>query len=629
MTSTRSRAHSPGPGQQRGQALLFVTVTALVMLLAMLTMFSMGQLTTEKMKLQNTADAAAYSAAVAQARDYNFSAYLNRGMIANDVAVAQLVGLASWGRNYYDTFNTLTPRVDQNYGWIQPGPLYPLWTGFHSAAQGASKVLKPAFEVAATTFVPLLLGINTGFAHAQKVYHYGTALTVAQTLGVDDKFNSILQGTIGFDLSLITNYIRFGKTFNVVKLNDPNASLSLLGMAGYAYNTYEWSKFTSDRNPLGPWGTESRDDGYEDSYCARGDHRACLDRRYYWVYNITTRTHRADATDDGPKKDRMAGVVKASLDDFSTNRSQNWWLPILVDPIVLVGPSPYIPSAWFFKMLFHEGETKLADDTGPPGLAGGPGFKKSDSWNQRWVGRDSTSMLAIATAPICGIPFWGCINIPVVPLWSDGPGAPLGKNASGTASAGPDSGDLSTLTALRPYRDVTNIAQATNKANQNTNSPPLIVEVEKRTNTIATSATGSLRIGRNVGDTDPAGCSIGNTARNAPIVNAAFGTGNLDVGDGSAANCMRALAKAEAYFSRPTSLFPRGDNATEYGSLYSPYWQARLLPNSSAEQSASLFLHGLTDFKKFGDSVADLCRRRLNIDPPCRSNIDPGRVADF
>jgi hypothetical protein len=23
------------------------------------------------------------------------------------------------------------------------------------------------------------------------------------------------------------------------------------------------------------------------------------------------------------------------------------------------------------------------------------------------------------------------------------------------------------------------------------------------------------------------------------------------------------------------------------------------------------------------------CRRRLNIDPPCRSNIDPGRVAGF
>lgn len=29
--------------------------------------------------------------------------------------------------------------------------------------------------------------------------------------------------------------------------------------------------------------------------------------------------------------------------------------------------------------------------------------------------------------------------------------------------------------------------------------------------------------------------------------------------------------------------------------------------------------------------IADLlgCQRRLNIDPPCRSNIDPGRVAEF
>jgi hypothetical protein len=23
------------------------------------------------------------------------------------------------------------------------------------------------------------------------------------------------------------------------------------------------------------------------------------------------------------------------------------------------------------------------------------------------------------------------------------------------------------------------------------------------------------------------------------------------------------------------------------------------------------------------------CQRRLNIDPPCRSHIDPGRVAEF
>ena len=68
---------------------MFVTVTILVMVIAMLMTYSIGQLTNQKTRLQNTADAAAYSAALAQARDYNFSAYMNRAMIANDVSVAQ------------------------------------------------------------------------------------------------------------------------------------------------------------------------------------------------------------------------------------------------------------------------------------------------------------------------------------------------------------------------------------------------------------------------------------------------------------------------------------------------------------------------------------------------------------
>ena len=618
----RRRAPPPGPAKQRGQALLFVTVTALVMLLAMLTMFGMGQLTTEKMKLQNTADAAAYSAALAQARDYNFSAYLNRGMIANDVAVAQLVGLASWSRNYYNTFNELTPGVDSRFPAIQRGPLYPLWTSTHGVAQRASSLLKRAFEGAARTFVPLLLQINEGFAGAQKIYHYGTALTVAQTLGVDDKFNSILQGAVGFDLSRITEFIRFGNTYNVIKLNDPNASLSLLGVAGYAYNTYQWSQFTSDRNPLGPWGTESRDDSYYTSHC-RGFNifGVCILGRYRVYHRVTTTiNHPANPSDDGPKKDRMSGVVISSLDEFTTDRSKNWWLPILVDPILLVGPNGYYPSGWFLKMLFHDGSTKLADDTGAPGRAGGPGFKKSDSWNHRWVASDSTNMLAISTFPFT-IPFtaW-TINIPAIPYFSGGTGA-LGKDASGNASAGPNSGDLTKKTALRVYRDVTDIEQATDTAHQNLSSPPLLVEVERPTKTISTSSSvtgnsiggGRLGIGRSAGASDPAGCGVGHIARNAPKITAAFASGNLDVGDGAAANCMRALAKSEAYFSRPSNLFPREDGLAEYGSLYSPYWQARLLPNSSAEQSASLILHGLSDFRSFGSGLSSSTTELLNL----------------
>jgi len=54
---------------------------------------------------------------------------------------------------------------------------------------------------------------------------------------------------------------------------------------------------------------------------------------------------------------------------------------------------------------------------------------------------------------------------------------------------------------------------------------------------------------------------------------------------------MRSLTKAQIYFSRPPKLWSRGDGKTELGSLYSPYWQARLAPNSFIEQYASLTYH--------------------------------------
>ena len=35
------------------------------------------------------------------------------------------------------------------------------------------------------------------------------------------------------------------------------------------------------------------------------------------------------------------------------------------------------------------------------------------------------------------------------------------------------------------------------------------------------------------------------------------------------------------------------------------------------------------DARPLRELEGENCRRRLNIDPPCRSNIDPGRVAGF
>ena len=339
-------------GLQRGQSLVFVTVTVLVMVISMLMTYNIGQLTNKKIKLQNTADAAAYSAAIAQARDYNFSAYMNRAQIANDVAVAQLVALRSWSENYNETFKSspcgLTEKAEPNKpcnnaaNLVQAGPMYLMWTIQANIARRVAGILQAAFKTGANLFVPLLHTMNTGFVLTQKIYHYSTALTVAQILGVDDRFNEYMRGMVGFDLSAIVNLIRFNdNTYNVVKMNEPHASLSLLGFASYAYDSMKWLKFTENRNPIGPWGTDTSDET-----CG-----AChgMPAR---ITDIRTKNYPDDGTFDGPRKDRYSSVVTSSFDGFTSNRNGKWYLPILVDPVSLIGPAPRIPPGWFFKLIF-------------------------------------------------------------------------------------------------------------------------------------------------------------------------------------------------------------------------------------------------------------------------------------
>jgi hypothetical protein len=67
----------------------------------MLIAFNSGQVSNAKMRAMNAADAAAYSGAVWQARSLNFQAYMNRAMVANEVAIAQSVSLRAWTQYVY------------------------------------------------------------------------------------------------------------------------------------------------------------------------------------------------------------------------------------------------------------------------------------------------------------------------------------------------------------------------------------------------------------------------------------------------------------------------------------------------------------------------------------------------
>jgi hypothetical protein len=80
--------------------------------------YSVGQATSEKQKIVNAADAAAYSGALTEARALNLTSYTNRSVIANEVLIAQMVSLDSWA----SYFSVATDRYATLFGSLKSIP---------------------------------------------------------------------------------------------------------------------------------------------------------------------------------------------------------------------------------------------------------------------------------------------------------------------------------------------------------------------------------------------------------------------------------------------------------------------------------------------------------------------------
>ncbi|MBS0388800.1 MAG: hypothetical protein JSR15_09995 [Proteobacteria bacterium] len=81
---------------EHGQALALLLMLLAAVLGSLLFVFNSGQIVAAKIRLVGAADAAAYSGALAEARSLNFQSYMNRAIVANEVAIAQFVSLRSW-----------------------------------------------------------------------------------------------------------------------------------------------------------------------------------------------------------------------------------------------------------------------------------------------------------------------------------------------------------------------------------------------------------------------------------------------------------------------------------------------------------------------------------------------------
>ena len=88
------------PSGQRGQALLAMLAFIIVLAIAMVYLFNTSQLLSERAQAKVLADHAAYNTAVKQAQLLNANAYMNKAKIANQLAVAQAVSVASWAKHF-------------------------------------------------------------------------------------------------------------------------------------------------------------------------------------------------------------------------------------------------------------------------------------------------------------------------------------------------------------------------------------------------------------------------------------------------------------------------------------------------------------------------------------------------
>lgn len=111
---------------RRGQALVLMSLTMLLVAMTVLMTLGISTRAKEKMEAQQVADAAAYSTAVVTSRTMNTIALLNRVHIASMVAVASNQSIISWVGLYRGALNAFRNRTILGMGIVCP--IYPACT---------------------------------------------------------------------------------------------------------------------------------------------------------------------------------------------------------------------------------------------------------------------------------------------------------------------------------------------------------------------------------------------------------------------------------------------------------------------------------------------------------------------
>lgn len=510
------------PRKQRGQVIPMTVIFIAAVLLSLWVMYDSGQIMTEKIRLQNTVDSVAYSSATLVARDLNFIAYTNRAMVANQVAIGQMVGLSSWaammktmGRNL-DYFGTLV-------AWV-PG-IGQAIKAYTQAVKQATKVLANITDEVAEEVIPLNDEVIRALSAAQQTFHRG------------------MQGTIP----------RFGR--RIARRNDPQARPVTFGLVGPGAAFANWSGQIGQQydNP-GRYGPRLAKKRYAEFEKIINQSRDPFSRR---------RSYHMGHPLSGPGYDtekRGGSDLIRSADPYSGKYEWDWTAMDTVSLDVEIGKTPF-GCALCFHVPLGWGAAHALQQTGryfnydPSSNYGEEGQAAGGGQPPRCTGRDCR-VGGDKEQPVRSggqghrqrvYPFFQSRRSRWGSAWDN-------DNAAELASYEHARHDLTgsdELHGLQPFYAFRDSGQAHDYG------PGIIVLYEKDAADMALAA-----------DT------------------AATRAGILDTG--TRGSFITAAAKARPYFARPTDLaqFARLDGRYEYGNLYNPFWQPRLVKLSSVEKTA-------------------------------------------
>jgi hypothetical protein len=627
-----------------------------ILLISLNYLYKQGRLTSDKMEMQNAADAVAYSISLTEARDLNFAAYMNRAMVANEVAIGQLLGLASWGflwESYADWLNA----------YVRPLQEIPIVNAIPAIVYSFTSA---AFRVPANSFfIPLL----------STLANFGTSV-----LHLVNKFYGLAQ----FGYHTVTALFSIGTINEMLDQNaPPGTRISEYGILSLITHFATYGSVPLPAPPIPAGAPQSLKDEFE---------------QYVNAYFPKTSIKRADYNNDDIGElegfQRFAAITRDSRDPFTLDRS--WELnpfdalrPIL-DPIPLLSVDDngdinidiefeldFFVAGASFDLNFYFGIG--VDRNGGSELRlivpSNGDFEAGEIAN--WSAADTNSLdarlgfsvdivvfvgfspfrvecnLGVASdignemlsfgLEICGFEFFPPVSVPFPtsapfgtafteagitnkndlkhfttmlnfdnPVPNDAYGGAANRTIGWNIVAAPAPGPVPpafTPAGVAQRSDVAggpSYGDARTRVNKSYRGLPQYIDTTGVDSTLfgfgAPHMTVSLVLDEDDHDKDRAQALVDvDNAGNHPemgIPNSTSAYGDVHLTEAMANDQIHVVARSEVYFSRPGDLdfFARLDGREEHGSAFNPYWHARLTEMRYVDSVAALLIQQQEDF---------------------------------